>query len=94
MLVQLLLYYGVLQPIRNLPRFPQIDSEVFRSRFNCNRQPWPAHRVRRVRRQRLARYQPIEQHADAGEMLLNRWRFRPEQNRLLGRIELRGQLFL
>ena len=32
MLVQLLLYYGVLQPIRNLLRFPQIDSEVFRSR--------------------------------------------------------------
>jgi hypothetical protein len=32
MLLQLLLYYGVLQPIRNLLRFPQIDSEVFRSR--------------------------------------------------------------
>ena len=32
MLVQLLLYYGVLQPIRNLLRFLQIDSKVFRSR--------------------------------------------------------------
>ena len=31
MFVQLLLYYGVLQPIRNLLRFPQIDSEAFRS---------------------------------------------------------------
>jgi hypothetical protein len=30
MLVQLLLYYGVLQPIRNLLRFLQIDSEGFR----------------------------------------------------------------
>src|ERR1700676_667035 len=45
MLLQLLLYYGVLQPIRNLLRFPQIDSEVFRSRTrgepfdgaHCNR---------------------------------------------------------
>jgi hypothetical protein len=32
MLVQLLLYHGVLQPIRNLLRFLQIDSKVFRSR--------------------------------------------------------------
>jgi hypothetical protein len=32
MLLQLLLYYGVLQPIRNLLRFLKIDSEVFRSR--------------------------------------------------------------
>jgi hypothetical protein len=32
MLLQLLLYYGVLQPIRNLLRFLQIDSEVFSSR--------------------------------------------------------------
>src|SRR5580704_9091029 len=31
MLLQLLLYYGVLQPIRNLLRFPLIDSEAFRS---------------------------------------------------------------
>jgi hypothetical protein len=32
MLLQLLVYYGVLQPIRNLLRFLKIDSEVFRSR--------------------------------------------------------------
>jgi hypothetical protein len=32
MLVQLLLYHGVLQPIRNLLRFLQIDSKVFRNR--------------------------------------------------------------
>ena len=32
MLLQLFLYYGVLQPIRNLLRFLKIDSEVFRSR--------------------------------------------------------------
>ncbi len=32
MFLQLLLYYGVLQPIRNLLRFLKIDSEVFRSR--------------------------------------------------------------
>jgi hypothetical protein len=32
MLLQLLLYYGVLQTIRNLLRFLKIDSEVFRSR--------------------------------------------------------------
>ena len=32
MLLQLLLYYDILQPIRDLLRFPQIDSEVFRSR--------------------------------------------------------------
>jgi hypothetical protein len=32
MLLQLLFYYGVLQPIRNLLRFLQIDSEVFSSR--------------------------------------------------------------
>jgi hypothetical protein len=31
MLVHLSLYYGVLQPIRNLLRFLQVDSEVFRS---------------------------------------------------------------
>ena len=40
MLLELLLYYGVLQPIRNLLRFLKIDSEVFRSRtlgepFDC-----------------------------------------------------------
>ena len=32
MLLQLLVYYGVLQPTRNLLRFLKIDSEVFRSR--------------------------------------------------------------
>jgi hypothetical protein len=45
MLVQLLLYHGVLQPIRNLLRFLQIDSKVFRcgtpgepfNRAQCNR---------------------------------------------------------
>jgi hypothetical protein len=31
MLLQLLLYYGALQPIRYLHRFLKIDSEVFRS---------------------------------------------------------------
>ena len=31
-LLQLLIYYGVLQPIRNLLRFLKIDSEVFCSR--------------------------------------------------------------
>src|SRR6202790_5708237 len=30
MLLQLLLYYGVLQPIPNLLRFPHIDSKFFR----------------------------------------------------------------
>jgi hypothetical protein len=32
MLLQLLLYHGVLQPIRNLLRLLKTDSEVFRSR--------------------------------------------------------------
>ena len=37
--------------------------------------PWPAHGVRRVRCNDLARYPPVKQHPDTGQMLLNGGRF-------------------
>jgi hypothetical protein len=42
MLLQLLLYYGFLQSIRNLLRFLQIDSEVFWSRTPASRSMVPS----------------------------------------------------
>ena len=46
-----------------------------RGRAPDNGVPWPTHGVRRVGRQHLARHQPVKQHADTGQMLLNGGRF-------------------
>ena len=46
-----------------------------RGRALDNGVPWPTHGMRRVGRQHLARHQPVKQHADTGQMLLNGGRF-------------------
>jgi len=64
-----------MRPINAFEKFSRFLRGHHRGRALDNGVPRPAHGMRRVKRQHLARHQPIKQHPDTGEMLLNGRRF-------------------